>query len=197
MNSPPLRPKPKSVLPSRLINGNSSLNTSDGAKERQRLFASIESSSFERQPIDLDSAQEREPNGNEAYVSKPNRQYPQPPISHTHLSEAARDPRDEAPLSALATSSRPASPYTLSPPIDFDGLSWPSEYWSSNTQALWIDRMFVGLGTRARLEATPEEAQQRLLKLEGAVKTILECIGMLCLHWSPAVISRRSVGHCL
>lgn len=159
MNSPPLRPKPKSVLPSRLINGNSSLNTSDGAKERQRLFASIESSSFERQPIDLDSAQEREPNGNEAYVSKPNRQYPQPPISHTHLSEAARDPRDEAPLSALATSSRPASPYTLSPPIDFDGLSWPS------------------LGTRARLEATPEEAQQRLLKLEGAVKTILECIG--------------------
>ena len=34
-----------------------------------------------------------------------------------------------------------------------------------------------GLGTRARLEATPEQAQERLEKLEGAVKTILECIG--------------------
>ncbi|KAL9120838.1 MAG: hypothetical protein Q9187_002607 [Circinaria calcarea] len=159
MNSPPLRPKPRSILPSRLVNGSSSLNTSDGAKERQRLFASIESLSFERQPIDLDSAEDREPNGNEAYVSKPNRQYRQTPISHTQLSEAARDPRDEASLSTLATSSRPASPYTLSPPIDFDGLSWPS------------------LGTRARLEATPEETQKRLLKLQGAVKTILECIG--------------------
>ena len=34
-----------------------------------------------------------------------------------------------------------------------------------------------GLGTRERLEATPEQAEDRLRKLEGAVKTILECIG--------------------
>ena len=34
-----------------------------------------------------------------------------------------------------------------------------------------------GLGTRARLEATPDQAENRLLKLQGAVKTILECIG--------------------
>ena len=37
----------------------------------------------------------------------------------------ARDNRDEAPPTPV-TISRPASPYTLNPPIDFDGLSWPS-----------------------------------------------------------------------
>ena len=35
----------------------------------------------------------------------------------------------------------------------------------------------LGLGTRERLESTPAQAAQRLAKLEGAVKTILECIG--------------------
>lgn len=33
------------------------------------------------------------------------------------------------------------------------------------------------MGTRARREATAEQAEERLAKLEGAVKTILECIG--------------------
>ncbi|KAG0634139.1 hypothetical protein HOY80DRAFT_895426 [Tuber brumale] len=43
--------------------------------------------------------------------------------------------------------------------IDYDGLSWPSS------------------GTRERLEATPAEAEARLEKLSGAIRTILECIG--------------------
>lgn len=46
--------------------------------------------------------------------------------------------------------SRPATPYTMNPPVDFDGLSWPS------------------VGTKARLEASPAEAQQRLDNLSGA-----------------------------
>ena len=37
--------------------------------------------------------------------------------------------------------------------------------------------MKLGLGTRARREATPKQAQDRLEKLEGAITTILECIG--------------------
>ncbi|KAL6243658.1 GTP cyclohydrolase I [Rhinocladiella similis] len=73
--------------------------------------------------------------------------------------EPARDERDEAPMTPPASLSRPASPYTLNPPIDFDGLSWPC------------------IGTRERREQTPEEAQARLDKLAGAVKTIFECIG--------------------
>lgn len=35
----------------------------------------------------------------------------------------------------------------------------------------------AGIGTRDRLEATPEAASDRLEKLTGAVKTILECLG--------------------
>lgn len=36
---------------------------------------------------------------------------------------------------------------------------------------------YVGKGTRERKEATAEEKEQRLAKLSGAVRTILECIG--------------------
>ena len=46
-----------------------------------------------------------------------------------NIDVSARDPRDEAPSQTIPTVSRPASPYTLNPPIDFDGLSWPSESW--------------------------------------------------------------------
>ena len=38
----------------------------------------------------------------------------------------ARD-RDKGLGPTAQATSRPASPYTLNPPIDFDGLSWPSE----------------------------------------------------------------------
>ena len=86
----------------------------------------------------------------------------------------ARDPRDEAPITPPATSSRPASPYTLQPPIDYDGLSWPSTLAFSEMKALTD---VIGVGTRERLEATPEQAQQRLQRLAEAVKTILECVG--------------------
>ncbi|MCJ1335885.1 GTP cyclohydrolase 1 [Bachmanniomyces sp. S44760] len=159
MNSPPLGPKPRSALPSHLLNGNSPLSTSVGAKERQRLAASIDSSSNGRQVVDLGASTNRYVNGDESYVNHADQQFPGHPLPQAHLSEAARDPRDEAAGSHAAATSRPESPYTLNPPIDFDGLSWPS------------------LGTRERLEATPDEAAARLEKLESAVKTILECIG--------------------
>lgn len=35
----------------------------------------------------------------------------------------------------------------------------------------------IGLGTRERLEATAEQAEERLAKIQGAVTTILECLG--------------------
>ncbi|CUS09483.1 unnamed protein product [Tuber aestivum] len=54
---------------------------------------------------------------------------------------------------------RPSTPRSSKPKVDFDGLSWPS------------------LGTKERLEATPDEAAARLNKLSGAIKTLLECIG--------------------
>jgi len=74
---------------------------------------------------------------------------------------AARDGRDEAPLTPPATS-RSQSPFiTANPTIDFDGLSWPSS----------------GTPSRLHERESPEEAAARLAKLSGAVRTILECIG--------------------
>ena len=46
----------------------------------------------------------------------------------------------------------------------------------------WLDayaekRCMIGLGTRARLESTPEQAEDRLAKISGAVRTIIEALG--------------------
>jgi GTP cyclohydrolase I len=47
----------------------------------------------------------------------------------------------------------------MNPPVDLDGLSWPS------------------VGTRARLDATPAEQAERVQKMSGAIRTMLECLG--------------------
>ena len=41
----------------------------------------------------------------------------------------------------------------------------------------WLKIRLTGVGTRERLEATPAQAEKRLKKLQGAITTILECIG--------------------
>lgn len=142
MNSPPLPgPKPK-ALPSYLVNGTSPLHGLQRARERENLSSSIKSTYGRKTAVDLLDAS----NVQRDAISADN--------------EQARDTRDDVPpISPPVTVSRPASPYTLNPPIDFDGLSWPS------------------IGTRERLEQTPEEAQARIEKLAGAVRTIFECIG--------------------
>ncbi|KAK7407964.1 GTP cyclohydrolase 1 [Neonectria punicea] len=75
------------------------------------------------------------------------------------LGKAARDPRDEPVTKkgvAASAGSRARSP---SPIIDFDGLSRPSP------------------GTRERREEDKEKADERLVKMQGAVRTLLECVG--------------------
>lgn len=54
---------------------------------------------------------------------------------------------------------RPASPCSLTPPIDADGLSWPS------------------VGARKRIDSTPEETATRLKKIEDAITTIITELG--------------------
>ncbi|KAL9100967.1 MAG: hypothetical protein Q9163_003731, partial [Psora crenata] len=164
MDSPSDEPITGTSLPHRLSTGlphshtghqSSPLRrTSVNAKERDKLASSIRTSTNRRQPINLEldgtilNGRLHE-GDNGAYEE------PKGPIN---LDVSARDPRDEAhPLSP--TISCPASPYTQNPPVDFDGLSWPSR------------------GTRERREATPAQSLDRLKKLEGAVRTILECIG--------------------
>ncbi|KAI0834672.1 GTP cyclohydrolase I [Hypoxylon sp. FL0890] len=75
------------------------------------------------------------------------------------ISKAARDPRDEPQRKKKKSKPEGTETRSPSPVIDFDGLSRPS------------------LGTRERLEESSEQAAQRLEKLQGAVRTILECVG--------------------
>ncbi|PGH04283.1 GTP cyclohydrolase I [Blastomyces parvus] len=216
-SSPPLGPKPKSAVPSYLLNGPASVRMPSNVRERESLNSSIKSSFARKQVVDPDfavpkpvpaaeatpavAANAREtampptnkilengvPDGQQENIlaeqsgadnatALPAARRPlelsvapdtttptaasalAPPPIKRNLSEPPRDPRDHTgPLTP--TISRPASPYTLNPPIDFDGLSWPS------------------VGTRERLEATPEENAKRTEKLADAVRTILECIG--------------------
>ncbi|KAH8908562.1 putative GTP cyclohydrolase I [Coniochaeta sp. PMI_546] len=87
------------------------------------------------------------------------------PTKRRHsVSKPARDLRDEPERKSKKkrkTAAIPEGPETRSPSpvIDFDGLSRPSK------------------GTRERLEESPEKAVERLDKMAGAVRTLLECIG--------------------
>ncbi|RMZ84079.1 hypothetical protein DV737_g1258, partial [Chaetothyriales sp. CBS 132003] len=161
-NPPPPTPKQHSAVPSYLLNGSSPLHNRSPlprAQERQNLASSIQSTYERRTAVDL--ADVHPPTTlSKSWIGTSDD--PASPAEHKKY-EPARHARDEAPVTVpptpIASSSRPASPYTLNPPIDFDGLSWPS------------------LGTRERLDQTPEQAQARLSKLAGAVRTIFECIG--------------------
>jgi GTP cyclohydrolase IA len=129
--------KPISALPPHLLNedlrvqkGRSPLRTSVGAKEREKLTASILSSSGRNPAIDLDTLYEPKVNGYDVSYSRRQEQYlgnPPGPPGPPGLDMAARDPRDGPTERTMSYPNRPASPYTLNPPIDFDGLSWPSE----------------------------------------------------------------------
>ncbi len=162
-------PRPKAI-PSHLINGHSPLHPSYSAdrdkEEREGAYNAIKSSMGpRREPIDLE---ELHLNGDHASVPsdtlpKASRQYEEvddQDIEDVELKVEARDSRDEVPLSPPMTS-RSISPFTQNPTIDFEGLSWPS----------------VGTLDRLREKEHPEEAEARLAKLSGAVRTILECIG--------------------
>lgn len=75
------------------------------------------------------------------------------------MSKAARDPRDKPVAKKGTLQANQPRPRSPSPVIDFDGLSRPSR------------------GTRQRREETAEEAEKRLEKMSGAVRTLLECVG--------------------
>ena len=166
---------PKSPLPDRLLNAtphphtihqSSALRrTSVNAKERDQLTASIKNSNSRRQPVDLD-LNNSQTNGHDYGRSEEN--YDEFAAS-TKVDVSARDPRDEAPHAP--------SPVISHPPIDFDGLSWPSKSpLESDETGVWLMNV-AGLGTRERREATSTQSTDRLRKLEDAIATILECIG--------------------
>ncbi|KAI9712430.1 MAG: GTP cyclohydrolase I [Bogoriella megaspora] len=163
MDSPPPDSKAPLAVPSHLSNGNmtskKSFTEARDHNERQNLYAAIRSSNTRvKQPIDLETLGEPAIRRPPTYEFGSSIGSYQPSFGNVE-EEHARDPRDEAVPPTPPISSRPASPFTHNPTVDFDGLSWPS------------------VGTRERLEATPEEAKQRIEKISGAVRTLLEAIG--------------------
>ena len=120
-----------SAVPLRLLNGHSPLQTIVSSQERGKPSAQ-NSSSHPRK-----TAKDRPANGQTeqddldaqadgaqiAYVDRDELDSSSSPSAQLRQEEP-RDPRDDIAFSAIV---RPASPYTLNPPIDFDGLSWPSE----------------------------------------------------------------------
>lgn len=120
--------KPKPALQSQLPNGDSGTHapgsqgrTSVSFKERERLAASIVSCNSNRHAIDINLAHEPKSNRHDMTLLEGSLRGPM------NLEAPARDPRDELVKLSAPNSDPPASPYTLNPPIDFDGLSWPSE----------------------------------------------------------------------
>lgn len=165
---PPTSPRPKAI-PSHLVNGHSPLHPAYPAEkqrsEREDTFNSIKASMGpHKEPIDLDNLHlddERVPVSQaQKQSAKQYEEVQDQDIEDLQVKIAARDGRDEAPVTPPATT-RSASPFTQGSAVDFEGLSWPSS----------------GTLSRLREREHPEEAQARLDKLSGAVRTILECIG--------------------
>ncbi|TKA80582.1 GTP cyclohydrolase 1 [Friedmanniomyces simplex] len=168
----PSTPRPKPIPPY-LVNGHSPLHPSftpeSDRADQDHTYSSIQASMGpHREPLDLEQLSINDdaphpPRVTPTTQQRSARQYEEvadADIEDIELKVAARDGRDAAPLTPPATS-RSQSPFTANPTVDFDGLSWPS----------------VGTLSRLHERESPEEAQARLAKLSGTVRTILECIG--------------------
>jgi GTP cyclohydrolase I len=154
-------PKPKSAIPTHMMNGGSPLRLTTEArdkKERENLFNAIETSNRGRQPVNFDGPTSYFPaNGPLANMNGGS-------VHHRHRISSAgeldvQDHNEGTVAQTPLATSRAHSPYTQHPTVDFDGMSWPSK------------------GTRERKEATEEEKVANLKKLSGAVRTMLECLG--------------------
>ncbi|KAK0975602.1 GTP cyclohydrolase 1 [Friedmanniomyces endolithicus] len=168
-HSPASRPK---AIPAYLVNGHSPLHPSfkpeSGRTDRDHTYNSIQASMGPpREPIALEQLSLNDdaslPTITHTSQQRSARQCEEvadADIEDLERKVAARDPTNTAPMTPAATS-RSQSPFTANPTVDFDGLSWPS----------------VGTLSRLHERESQEEAQARLAKLSGAVRTILECIG--------------------
>lgn len=141
-----------------MVQGSSPLKVSQKVrdqKEREHLYNAIETSNRGRQIVDFDGPTDYFPAKASAADTNGDSYHKQHEV---HNGEIDVEGYNEVPNTPLKTS-RAHSPYTQHPTIDFDGLSWPSK------------------GTLARKDATEEEKAERLKKLSGAVRTMLECLG--------------------
>lgn len=121
--------EPRSAVPARLtqtVPRRPAEATRD--QERKRLFDSISSTGSNRRRYSADDF-------TRPHIREPSLSYPQSNENDGSAldalpEEGARDARDtDNPLTPPVTS-RSASPYIRAPTVDFDGLSWPSRWFS-------------------------------------------------------------------
>lgn len=127
MDSPPSKPKP--AIPSHLPNGHSPLASTEARteardkKERDSLYAAIQTSNRGRQIVNFDG-----PNGYFPKTSTSANVNGKGAADEHKMASSEDDVDDHVPIRTPLATSRAHSPYTHQPTVDFDGLSWPSEY---------------------------------------------------------------------
>jgi GTP cyclohydrolase I len=150
--------KPVSAIPSHMTSGQTPPRVPTEVrdqKERESLYNAIETSNRGRQIVDFDDPTDYFPAKATAATMNSTSAQKKHDIVNGEIDVEGYNKGAQTPLKT----SRAHSPYTQHPTIDFDGLSWPSK------------------GTLERKEATEEEKAERLQKLSGAVRTMLECLG--------------------
>lgn len=142
----------------------STTSSSDGGHRKRHHSGDERSSKKRKHQRHLNGADERR--GSLSAPARDPRDIPDRPKKKSKKSKKKEPAVDGEDIGANANT-RPEKAATPtgtntrspSPVIDFDGLSRPSR------------------GTRERLEETKEQADKRLAKMCGAVRTILECVG--------------------
>ena len=128
-----------------------------------RVALDLESLSFDEQPQPTDNPRADPPVLGRTSAVHQYEEVADQDIEDLDVKVSARGgtPNGTTAPAAPQNMTRSSTPSVRNPTIDFDGLSWPSS------------------GTLARLreQSHPVEAQARLDKLSGAMRTILECIG--------------------
>jgi GTP cyclohydrolase I len=150
--------KPVSAIPSHMTDGRLPPRVPTEVrdqKERENLYNAIETSNRGRQIVDFDDPTDYFPAKATTATMNGTSAQKKHDIVNGEIDVEGFNEGSKTPLKT----SRAHSPYTQHPTIDFDGLSWPSK------------------GTLERKEATEEEKAERLQKLSGAVRTMLECLG--------------------
>ncbi|KAE9371777.1 GTP cyclohydrolase I [Stipitochalara longipes BDJ] len=158
MDSLPIRPKP--TILSDLTDRPSPLGVSTEArdkKERDSLYEQIQNSNRGLQVVNFDDPNEYFPQSSTSANMDGSNCREKDQLVHGEIDVEGCN--EAGPTRTPLATSRAQSPYTQHPTIDFDNLSWPSR------------------GTLQRKEATEKETEERLAKLSGAVRTILECVG--------------------
>jgi len=116
--------------------------TTDSPAEKSQYNGSASNGAVAHQSLDTTTAElfsSLKVNGSRDQGNGP--QHDTAPNSHTQTERArtalALSHRNGTGLATPQTS-RPATPYTLNPPVDFDGLSWPSMFPFTPPSCVWV-----------------------------------------------------------